>query len=233
MTTSAQTWAKQEPLAERWTVVLVDRRGYEPNPVESFSNADVDGDDLVALLESGDHLVGHSYGALGAICAAARRGTELGSLTVIEPPVLSMVRGDPEVEARIEHVTGIRRDVQDPRAFHLAFATMLGAPSDNVPDPLPAALERQVRLLMHERPPWDVVLPIDALRDSGLPVLVVSGGWDPLQEQLCDRFAAAVGAQAERTAVTGRGHVPQRTGAPFNDCLEAFLGRVEARRAPH
>jgi pimeloyl-ACP methyl ester carboxylesterase len=223
MTTSGQTWEKQAPLAERWTVVLVDRRGYEPNPVAESSDLEVDGADIAEMLEPGDHLVGHSYGAMGTICAAARAPHLVRSLTVIEPPVLRLVRDDPDVEARIEFVSGVRRDIDDPREFHLAFAKMLGAPTDSVPDPLPAALERQVRLLMHETPPWVPALPLDALRTPGVPTLVVSGGWDPLQENLCDRLADALGPTAQRAVVPGRGHVVQRSGAPFNDTLESFL----------
>jgi hypothetical protein len=59
-----------------------------------------------------------------------------------------------------------------------------------------------------------------------VPTLVVSGGWDPLQENLADRLSDALGAMAQRAVVPGRGHVVQRTGAPFNDTLEAFLPRV-------
>jgi pimeloyl-ACP methyl ester carboxylesterase len=78
---------------------------------------------------------------------------------------------------------------------------------------------------MGERPPWDLPLPVDELKAAGMPVLVVSGGHDDVFELVCDRLAEALGPAAERAVITGRGHVVQRLGAPFNEQLEAFLRR--------
>jgi pimeloyl-ACP methyl ester carboxylesterase len=223
MTTSEQTWQRQAVLAERWKLVVVDRRGYEPNPPAESSDFEVDGVDLAELLQPGDHVVGHSYGALGALFAVASRPEVVRSLTVIEPPTLSLVRGDPTVEETIAAHSESLRDVDDPREFYVAFATRIGAPTAEVPDRLPVPLERLVRLLMHERPPWEASLPIDALQGSSFPKLVVSGGWDPGQEATCDALAARLGPLTERAVISGRGHVVQRIGAPFNETLEHFL----------
>ena len=145
--------------------------------------------------------------------AAAQRSDAVRSLTMIEPPVLQLVRGDPEVESRIATIEKVRQDVDDPREFHLAFAKMLAAPIDRIPDPLPAPLERQIRLLMNERPPWEASPPFDVFRDAQMPVLLVSGGWDPVQEATCDRLVERLGPTAERAVVRGKGHGAQRTGA--------------------
>jgi pimeloyl-ACP methyl ester carboxylesterase len=226
MTTSGQAWAKQEELARRWTLVLLDRRGFEPNPPADESNFERDGADIARLLSGGVHLVGHSYGAIGSIFAAARRPDQVRSLTLIEAPTTSLIRGHPAVEAQIAAHQERRRTLTDPREFQLSFARQIGAPTDGLPDPLPAPLERQVRLLMNERPPWEATLPIDALRAAGIPVLVISGGWDESLEAASDALAAAVGPAVQRSVIPGRGHVVQRVGQPFNDRLEAFLGGV-------
>jgi pimeloyl-ACP methyl ester carboxylesterase len=226
MTSGAQTWSKQEELAARWTLVVPDRRGYEPNPTADRSDFEVDGADLAPLLEGGAHLVGHSYGALGSIFAAVRRLGDVRSLTVIEIPSTSLGRGNPVVEAQIALHEERLRTITDPREFQLDFARQLGAPTEGLPDPLPPALERQVRLFMNERPPWDGAIPVDELRQAGIPVLVVSGGWDEGLEASSDALATALGSTAERAVIPGRGHVVQRIGQPFNRRLEALLESV-------
>ncbi len=227
MTTGAKAWEKQATLAERWTVVVVDRRGYGPNPIAATSDFDVDGDDLAAVINGDVHLVGHSYGALGAMFAAARRPARIRSLTLIEPPALALIRGHPRVVEEIAGHEQLLRDARSPREFYAGFAQRLGAPVDSVPDPLPADLDRQVRLVMHERPPWEAVPPLDELRRGGFPIWVVTGGWDEALEAAADALVAAIGKTARRTVITGRGHVVQRLGAPFNDSLEGFLGTAD------
>jgi pimeloyl-ACP methyl ester carboxylesterase len=228
MTSSGQAWKKQRALGNRWTVVLIDRRGYEPNPPADRSDFEDDGGDIASMLEPGDHVVGHSYGALGAMFAASLRPDVVRSLTTIEPPVLGLVRGDPAVEQQIEAFSALRKDVVDPREFHIAFAKRLGAPVGSVANPLPAPLERLIRLLMNERPPWEAAPPLDVIRASAVRTLTVSGGWDPIQEAISDALFQQLGTFAERAVITGRGHVAQRTGALFNDRLEELLTRAEA-----
>jgi pimeloyl-ACP methyl ester carboxylesterase len=231
LTTSQQAWSKQAALAERWTLVVPDRRGYEPNPVADRSDFEVDANDLAPLLGAGAHLVGHSYGAVGAIFAAARRPDAVHSLTVIETPALSLVRGHSAVERQIAQHAGWRQELDDPRDFYLAFMEQLGAPTDALPAALPEAMERQVRLLMGERVPWEASLPLDTLRESPFPKLVVSGGWDEVFEAASDALADQLGLGAERVVIPGRGHVVQRTGDAFNEVWEPFLTRAtELRR---
>jgi pimeloyl-ACP methyl ester carboxylesterase len=228
LTTSRQTWERQEPLADRWTLVIPDRRGYEPNPYEERSDFEVDAADIAPLLGEGGHLVGHSCGAVGATFAAVRRPDAVRSLTLIEPPGHSLLRGHPDVERQIDDQDVVRQTIHEPEGFMRAFLGFLGAPTDSLPSPLPPALERQVRLLMGERPPWDLPLPVEAVRAAGFPVLVVSGGHNDTFELVCDHIAEAIGPAAERAVLPGRGHVVQRLGEPFNARLEELLRRGEA-----
>jgi pimeloyl-ACP methyl ester carboxylesterase len=223
MTTSSQSWQRQLPLADRWKLVIVDRRGYEPNLPEENSDFAIDGEDIAELLEPGDHVVAHSYGTLGAMFAAAARPDVVRSLTLIEPSSVALVRGQPVVEQNIAMHTARLRDFNDPRAFHVDFATQLGADPADFPDPLPAPLERLVRLVMHERPPWEAALQLDALQSAEFPKLIISGGWDTGLEAAADALTDRIGPHVERDVITGRGHVVQRTGEPFNDRLERFL----------
>ena len=78
-----------EPLAQRFTVYAVDRRGRgasgdaEPYAIEN------EFDDIAAVVESMPepaHLIGHSYGAICSL-EAAKRTTNLRSLVLYEPPI--------------------------------------------------------------------------------------------------------------------------------------------------
>ncbi|WP_220448327.1 alpha/beta fold hydrolase [Nonomuraea diastatica] len=69
-------FAAQAPLAGRVRLLLMDRRGYgrSPDAGERFPGDYLaDADDIAELLGDGAHLVGHSYGGVGAMIAAVRR----------------------------------------------------------------------------------------------------------------------------------------------------------------
>jgi pimeloyl-ACP methyl ester carboxylesterase len=229
MTTSHQAWERQLPLAQDWALELTDRRGYAPNPRAESSDFEVDGGDLAERLTESAHLVGHSYGGLGAIYAAAMKPDRVRSLTVVEPPTISLVRGNPFVEHKIGiHLEQLARE-PTPRDFFVGFVRQIGADVDMVPDPLPVEIERQAELLMNERPPWEAQLPMAELGTASFPVLVVTGGWDNGLEAAADAFASEMGARAHRVVLTGRGHVVQRVGTPFNELLDGFLRDAEER----
>src|SRR5438270_10907417 len=113
------TWNAQRPLAEQFELVVPNRRGFPPGPsVEALKLGRVcAGDEAVWLeqfLEPGTHLVGHSYGGVIALLAAARHPELVRSLTVIEPPAFGVARGDPAADefmaAIEEHWTNGPRD---------------------------------------------------------------------------------------------------------------------------
>src|SRR5947208_4986443 len=99
--TGAVTWSEQRSLAERFTLVIVDRPGYPPNPPLERIDFEEQADEIAELLEPGDHLVGHSYGGVISLLAAGRR-PDLGSLTVCEPPTFGVARGHPAVDDFLE-----------------------------------------------------------------------------------------------------------------------------------
>lgn len=79
-----------------------------------------DSQDLAALLGDGAHLVGHSYGAIAALLAAALRPKAVWSLTITEPPVFYLAKSNLLVESMIAAYGTIRTDVE-PRAFLRSF----------------------------------------------------------------------------------------------------------------
>ena len=80
------TWGAQRPLADRFELIAVERPGFPPGPPVERVDFESDAVLVSELLESGDHLVGHSYGAVISLLAAVSRPDALRSLTVIEPP---------------------------------------------------------------------------------------------------------------------------------------------------
>jgi pimeloyl-ACP methyl ester carboxylesterase len=96
-----RTWREQRALAERWTLILPHRPGFGASPPPTRGDFAVEAPLIAELLGDGAHLVGHSYGAVIALLAAALRPDAVRSLTVSEPGALRLVAGDPRVDETI------------------------------------------------------------------------------------------------------------------------------------
>jgi pimeloyl-ACP methyl ester carboxylesterase len=218
------TWAEQRPLADRYLLVVVDRPGYGRTAMVECEDFEDDAPLVAEALGEGAHLVGHSYGGVVSLLAAARRPEAVWSLTVIEPPAFGVAAGHPAVD---ELVSRLREHwaagPRDPDAFLRGFLETVGAAIDP-PSPLPPELERGARLLLVERGPWEAEIPLGELARAPFPKLVFSGGHDAGFDAVCDVLERELGA--ERAVVTGAGHSVQRTGAPFNARLDEFLRRA-------
>lgn len=82
------TWKAQEPLAERWRIVIVTRRGFRMSPAAEEQDPEIDARDLEKLLSREPaHCVGFAQGTLGVLHTAIRAPELVRSLTLIEPPV--------------------------------------------------------------------------------------------------------------------------------------------------
>jgi pimeloyl-ACP methyl ester carboxylesterase len=243
------TWAAQRPLADRYRLLLVDRRGYGDSPPTSGEDFDRDADDIAELLGDGAHLVGHSYGAVASLIAAGRRPGAARSLVVIEPPLFHLAPRSPAAQAMQGRIAAVFARVADytPEAFYPAFVRALGYDLETLhvrvwadlsaglaPDKVAA-----IRTSMHQRMPWEAEVPIDALAAAAFPKLVISGAWDTASsstratagaglQAVCDVLAERIGA--ERAMIPGGFHSPH-VGQPtaFNACLAAFLASASVR----
>jgi pimeloyl-ACP methyl ester carboxylesterase len=218
------TWAAQQPLAERFELVIPNRRGFPPGPdVESVDYED-EAAWLDGLLESGTHLVGHSYGGVIALFAAAKFPGRVRSLTVIEPPALAVARGNPVADAFAASSTRLwESGPHDPETFLRGFLAAVNAPAPRrgfSPELLQGA-----RTLMVERYPWTAEIPLGELAATPFPKLVVSGGHSEAFDAVCDVLEKRLGAQ--RAVLPGAGHSVQRLGEPFNELLAAFVEEAE------
>jgi pimeloyl-ACP methyl ester carboxylesterase len=221
------TWRKQLELGDCWSLILPSRPGFGGSPPLERGDFEVEAPLFAELLGDGAHLVGHSYGGVIAMLAAAQRPEAVHSLTVSEPGVLPSAAGVPAVD---EMIANGKLLYSDPGAiptetFLRLFRTGAGS-SNQTPEELPDYLARGAELAKRERPPWEAEIPLERLAAAPFPKLVVSGDHSPAFEAVCDHLAAALGG--ERATIAGRGHTIPSTGAPYNQRLEGFLRTAEA-----
>jgi pimeloyl-ACP methyl ester carboxylesterase len=222
------TWRKQRELAERWTVVIPSRPGFGESPSLERNDFELEAPMFAELLGDGAHLVGHSYGAVIALLAAAQRPEAVRSLTVSEPGCLRVAEGTPVVDEMIANGERLFREGERiPDEMFLRLFRGGAGSAYGTPEQLPEELLHGVDLLKRERPSWEAEIPLGRLASADFPVLVLSGGHSPAFEAVCD--ALAEGMAAERAVIPGRGHTVPSTGEPYNERLEAFLTAAEDR----
>ena len=220
------TWAAQRPLVERFELLVLDRPGFPPNPPVERIDFETDAALVAGLLEEGDHLVGHSYGGIVSLLAAASRPDVLRSLTVIEPPCTRVAAGVPEVDAFARAGMELYATARsgDPDEYLRRFLAAVGSEFDP-PSPLPPELEQGARNLAIERGPWEADIPLAALAGTPFPKLVVSGAHLDAYDVICDVLEREL--RAERIVLPGYGHAVQRH-PDFNDRLADFVESASA-----
>ncbi len=242
MSFGALAFSEQRPLAEDFELHVVDRRGFGGSPdADGRVDFDADATDLAALLDAPMHVLGHSYGAIACMLAAARRPHSVRSLTVIEPPAFGLVPADPAVATMIERLerhidssAGMTEE-QYLRGFLEAWGFDFGT---GARPELNAVARRSVRRSMGERLPTEARVPLDDLARAPFPVLVVRGGWDAVPEParaiggsafaaVCDLLVQRLGAQ--EAVFPGAAHQPQLLGEPFNRRLAEFWRAADAQ----
>ena len=231
-----ETFKEQRPLADRYKLVLVDRRGFgQTPPRDERVDFAKDADDVAELLarEERAHLVGHSYGGVVSLLAAARRPSAVRTLCLIEPPAFGLVRGRPEVEELIDLTAKAADEASDPEDYRARFLRAFGFPVGNQRLKMRAFSAAQSSWI--ERPPWEATIPFGELAAADFPKLVVRGAWDAAPPEARERAGRAFGAVcdvleerlgAASAVFGGAAHNPQLLGAPFNDRLRAFWESV-------
>jgi pimeloyl-ACP methyl ester carboxylesterase len=224
LATGADEWQAQRPLAERgFQLVVFDRRGYGQSPAVPGEDFVRDGEDIAALMGDGAHLVGHSYGGLGVMCAAARRPDATRSVTLLEPGAFALGQRDPAARAFLADVRHLwEQDLPDDE-WVVRFLKIVGSADALSPELLDAAVPL-VPVLRRGRPPWDDRLPFTEIASARFPKVVVSGGHSAALDAICDDVAERVGAT--RMVVTGAGHEIQFAGEPLNEMLLALWRTV-------
>ncbi len=232
---AAMTWSAQQPLAERWRLVTVDRPGFGSSSRVERVDFAADAALVAELLDRAEqlwgydrvHLVGHSYGGVICLLAAASRPEKLRSLTVIEPPAFGVAAGNAAVDDLVAKLKdhwqhGPR---ESPTRFLKDFLHLVGS-ATRLPDPLPPPLAQGAAMLIVERGPWEADIPVEQLARAPFPALVVSGAHSAAFDAVCDVLERDFGAQ--RVVVEGAGHSIPRIGEAFNEQLDRFLTHAES-----
>lgn len=219
MTWGEECFAQQRPLAGEFELEVMDRRGFGGSPDTGRSDWEVDAGDVIGLLGAGAHLVGHSYGGVVAMAAAARRPESVRSLVLLEPSALRVAEEVPVVRAALEHNRALFADGSPLRGISAEdYLRSSVAPGSPVPEFTPRRL-RATRTALAERPCWEARIPLAALAAGTFPKVVVIGTWDGADPEYRraagDALRACGGFIADRIGarlvqVPGADHFPHR-----------------------
>ena len=219
LATGAQEWETQRPLADAgFCLTIFDRRGYGSSPAAVGEDFIVDAADIAALLGDGAHLVGHSYGGLGALLAAAQRPEATLSLTLLEAPVTTCGLDNLVWSTLVDKLRAfwLDRELSD-HAWVVEFLVAVGSDPSDFPAEFLSEAAASASVVRNGRPLFDAEVPLDAIRQARYPKLVVSGGHHPGFDAMCLDLAHRIGA--DHAVVEGAGHEIQFTGQPLNDLL--------------
>lgn len=221
LATGAEEWQAQRPLADAGFRLLVfDRRGYGRSPAAHGEDFLRDADDIADLMGEGAHLVGHSYGGVGAMFAAARRPEATLSLSLLEPATFTLGHHHPSARALVDAVRDLwDQDLAD-EDWVVRFLKIVGSDPDALGPDLVADAVRLGPVVRHGRRFFEAELPLAELASAAFPKLVVSGGHSAGFDAMCDDLAERIGAS--RLVVEGAGHEIQFAGRPLNEALLAF-----------
>jgi pimeloyl-ACP methyl ester carboxylesterase len=173
----ADEWQTQRSLAEEGFRLLVpDRRGYGRSPAAEREDFLRDADDIADLMGDGAHLVGHSYGGLGVLFAAAHRLDETLSLTLLEPSAFTLGQHHPAARTLVAEVRRLWDQDLPGEDWVVRFLKAVGSDPDALPPELITAAVSLVPVLRRGRRIWEPELPLAELAPAPCPKLVVSGG---------------------------------------------------------
>jgi pimeloyl-ACP methyl ester carboxylesterase len=218
LATGASEWVAQRPLADAgYSLRVVDRRGYGFSDNAVGEDYLADATDISELMGSGAHLVGHSYGGLGALLAAARRPEATRSLTLLEPATAAIAEQDDPWQQLVADVRDLwSQDLPD-REWVIRFLRAVGSDPDQFPPDMLAEAIPLVPLFRHGRPFHQAELPLAEVAAGNYPKLVISGGHHPGFDAMCTDLATRIGARY--AVVEGAGHEIQFVGEPLNMLL--------------
>lgn len=236
---AAKTFAAQRSLQSHYRLRFVDRRGYGESPETKRSDPDVDAKDICDTLLEPTHLVAFCYGGLGCLIAAGHCVEQIRSLTLIEPPTFSLVRGAPAVEMLVGKLSGVYAAARQVPARQ-CYEAFFGALGIN-PPPLKFSQDdiQSIQTTLAEKPPWEISVPLRVLAKATFPKVIVRGEWEGAPGKGGETAAQAFndagealgrGLNAQTIVIKGATHNPQIQGPPFNERLKAFLHAADQRK---
>jgi pimeloyl-ACP methyl ester carboxylesterase len=224
----ATTWALVVPgLAEVFQTLVYDRRGHSRSErPDTQGSIHEDGDDLAALLEALDlapaHVATNSYGGNMALRLAARNPDVFRTLSCHEPPLWSLLEGDPSAQemlqegARTLEAVGKRIAEGDhegaARQFVEEVAFGPGAWENELPPEARTIMVNNAPTFLDElQDPDQLSIEEDALARLEMPVRITGGTESPPTfARVIDRLSELI-PRSTRETIEGAAHLPHAT----------------------
>ncbi|WP_375382958.1 alpha/beta fold hydrolase [uncultured Sphingomonas sp.] len=241
------TFAKQQPWgSDGWRVEAVDRPGFGASPSRGVDDMTRDSVWIADMLDGGANLIGHSWGGAEALLAAARRPAAVRSLVLVEPALTAIVAADPALRNNPAVIAGdkmrarLLMTAETPGQYGASFARMLGsAPAGgaetnvaiNAMTSDPALATRTGCALLEGRIPAPAVFQnaIATIAEAHVPVLIVTGGWNPGFDAAADVLARLM--HGRHVIVRSPNHFVQLSNsADFNREVAAFMRDADRDR---
>lgn len=197
----AAAWPAQHLLAGNYDCLFLKRTGFDAVAPPAATDFAADAKIVIDALGRGGHVVAHAQGAVAAMMAAVQRPDLVRSLILIEPLLPSLTAELPATAAysrRVEELFA-RSAVLGDAEFLMEFNTLLAITTVGTAEPV---IRRATRARL-QLPSADAPLLIV----PGVPTLVLTGGWEPLYEEVAD-YLESTGA---KHVVLRSGHRPQDT----------------------
>lgn len=224
-----QHFAGQQALARQgWRLIVPDRPGHGRSLAPGRpDDAEADGMWVADLLGDGAHLVGHSFGGCVALAAAARRPGAVRSLTLIEPGMQRLAIDNPDVRRFVLKLVATLILSISPERRATRFARLVNIPLDIRGGKNREQLKAMGRGIAKLKVPPAKTLrrELEAVRQAGIPLLVVTGGWSAAFDAVGARVAEVGGGR--HAIVASPNHFPNLQPA-FNPLLAAFMSEAEA-----
>jgi pimeloyl-ACP methyl ester carboxylesterase len=239
-------WQPVAPaLARSFLVVAYDRRGHGQSQRGAQGTRRDQEDDLAGLIEALDsgpaHVAGTSFGASIALGLAARRPDLVRSVIAHEPPLMSVVAGDPaaqpllaKVQVAIEAVGArlARGDIGGGARLFVEEVALGPGAWEQLPEPLRATMiDSAPAFVAEQRDPTWANADLGELARVECPVLLTQGDQSPAWFlEIVAKLVPGIDG-AELGTYRGAGHAPHITHP--NDYLAAttaFIARSGERR---
>jgi len=223
----------QQRLGEQgYQLVVPDRPGHGRSPYPRRpDDAEADGAWVAELLGDGAHLVGHSFGACVALAAAAMKPSAVRSLTMIEPAMPKLAMNRPVVIRFGLSIMMATLFSASTTSRTRKFSRIVGIPPElqGLGGPEEAEKVGQALKVLKLPSKKELTQWLETVNKAGIPLLVVSGGWNPAFEALSDTVTQIGGGR--RLVIRSPHHFPQSVSDEFNQTLAANVNDIEAKRS--
>ena len=222
---------QQALAAQGWRLAIPDRPGHGRSPAPGRpDDFELDGLWVADLLGEGAHLVGHSYGGLVALAAAAARPEAVKSLTLVEAAMQHLALDDPRTQDFVRRIIEAFTGAGSPAEVATRFIQVAGIPAEIRGHRGAAELDAMGKAALSIRMPTPerVRELVEAVAANHISLLTVSGGWEPGIDSSSERAALLGGGR--HVVVESPHHLPQNHDPEaFNALFTDFMKAAEAR----